>query len=83
MAGDGGRLETPVSWHEIYVLVRVHCPKCGVRYETTLPAQGVRRVRRCAVCNRTGLEIVDEAEPATGGDAAGGQRAREAADERG
>jgi hypothetical protein len=59
----------------------VHCPKCGARYETTLPAQGVRRVRRCAVCHRTGLEIVDDGVPASGGDGSGGagQRADEPA----
>jgi hypothetical protein len=70
-----------VSWHATHVLVRVHCPKCGARYETTLPAQGVRRVRRCAVCNRTGLEIVEEAEPATGGSPSGAEPVREVADE--
>jgi hypothetical protein len=49
-------------WHARTVLVSVHCPKCGARYETTIPATGVRRVGRCAACNRTGLEIVDAEE---------------------
>ena len=75
-------MERPLSWHGTHVLVRVHCPKCGARYETTLPAQGVRRVRRCAVCNRTGLEIVSEGEPATGAEPSNGAPARKAADER-
>lgn len=50
-------------------MVMVRCPRCGARYETTLPAAGVLRVRRCAVCNRSGLEIVDD-EAARGEDAA-------------
>jgi hypothetical protein len=59
-------VETPVIWHAGHVLVSVHCPKCGARYETTLPATGVRRVRRCAFCNRTGLEIESEFESESG-----------------
>jgi hypothetical protein len=53
-------VEICLVWHGFLVVVRVHCPRCGARYETTLPAAGVRRVARCAVCNRTGLEVVDE-----------------------
>jgi transposase-like protein len=53
-------LSVGIPWHAIGVVVRVHCPRCGASYETTLPAAGVRRVARCAVCNRTGLEVVEE-----------------------
>jgi hypothetical protein len=56
-------VETPAAWHATRVLVRVHCPKCGAGYETTLPVKGVRRVRRCAVCNKTGLEVIDTGDP--------------------
>jgi hypothetical protein len=59
------------------VLVRVHCPKCGAHYETSLPPTGVRRVRRCAVCHRTGLEIVEVAEAGAAKDAPLSERADE------
>jgi Zn finger protein HypA/HybF involved in hydrogenase expression len=43
-------------------MVTVRCEKCGAQYETELPAAGVMRVRRCAVCHRSGLEIVHDDE---------------------
>jgi hypothetical protein len=51
-------------------MVMVRCGKCGARYETSLPAAGVLRVRRCAECNRSGLEIVDEDKASEQGEAA-------------
>ena len=52
-------------------MVTVRCEKCGAEYETELPAAGVERVRRCAVCHRSGLKIVHDDEAAdTAGKAA-------------
>jgi Zn finger protein HypA/HybF involved in hydrogenase expression len=51
-------------------MVTVRCEKCGAQYETELPAAGVQRVRRCAECHRTGLEIIsdDDEEPSPAGE---------------
>jgi hypothetical protein len=69
------RLRARRPWHAfcVAVVVKVQCPRCGASYETTLPAAGVRRVARCAACNRTGLEVIEEApeaKPCTADDGA-------------
>jgi DNA-directed RNA polymerase subunit RPC12/RpoP len=46
-------------------VVTVRCRKCGARYETSLPAESVRRIARCPACRLRLLEVVEDRGVAT------------------